>query len=113
MSVTPGKNIMEVTGGSGEIFAREGSSLMDGLKNSGFQIDGFQPLVHQNTNAMKAGDPVADKFKGQHVSVEAKPSSPLLDILGGVADSVSVKNFKQPEVQRPQTPAVSAPKTSF
>ena len=114
MSVSPGKNIMEVTGGSGEIVAREGSSLMAGLANSGFKVDGFQPLMHQNINKMKPGDLVADVFKGQHVEVEAKPTSPLLDILGGVAASVSIQNFKEPDFkQRPQAPQVSAPKTSF
>ena len=47
MGVTPGKNVMEVTGGSGEVIAREGSTLMAGLASSGFKVDGFQPLVHQ------------------------------------------------------------------
>lgn len=114
MSVSPGKDIMEITGGSGEIVAREGSSLLAGLTNSGFKVDGFQPLMHQNSNKMKPGDPVADVFKGQHVEVEANPTSPLLDILGGVAASVSVNNFKEPDFkQRPQAPQVSAPKSSF
>lgn len=119
MSVTPGKNIMEVTGGSGEVFAREGSSLMDGLKNSGFTVNAFQPILHQNSNGMKPGDPVADMFKGQHVTVEAKPNSPVLgilgEIMGGTVDAVSVKNFKQPEfeVKRPPVPTASAPKSSF
>jgi len=119
MSVTPGKNIMEVTGGSGEVFAREGSSLMDGLKNSGFTVNAFQPILHQNSNGMKAGDPVADMFKGQHVSVEAKQNSPVLgilgEIMGGTVDAVSVKNFKQPEfeVKRPPVPTAAAPKSSF
>ena len=115
MGVTPGKNIMEVTGGSGEVVAREGSTLMAGLAASGFKVDGFQPLVHQNTNSMKPGDNVADMFKGQHVTVEAKPSSPLFDILGGVASSMSINNFKSPDVavQRVQGPQVAAPKNSF
>lgn len=114
MSVSPGKNIMEVTGGSGQVVARSGSELLSGLTANGFKVDGFQPLVHQNTNKMKPGDNVADIFKGQHVTVEAKPTSPLFDILGGVAASVSVNNFKsEPTVNRPQGPQVSAPKTSF
>jgi len=119
MSVTPGKDIMEVTGGSGDIFAREGSSLMDGLKNRGFEVNAFQPILHQNSNSMKPGDPVADMFKGQHVSVEARPNSPVLgilgEIMGGTVDSVSIKNFKEPEleVKRPPVPTATAPKTGL
>lgn len=119
MSVTPGKDIMEVTGGSGEVFAREGSSLMDGLKNSGFTVNAFQPILHQNGNSMKPGDPVADMFKGQQVTVEAKPNSSIFgivgEIVGGTAKVVSGQDFKQPEpeVKRPPVPTATVPKTSL
>lgn len=113
MSVTPGKNIMEVTGGSGEVIARSGSDLLAGLTASGFKVDGFQPLAPA-AGGMKPGDNVADMFKGQHVTVEAKPTSPLFDILGGVASSISVNNFKAPEVQGPRIqPSPAVPKTSI
>ncbi|MDP2206132.1 MAG: hypothetical protein Q8K65_07475 [Alphaproteobacteria bacterium] len=121
MSVTPGKDIMEVTGGSGEVFAREGSSLMAGLKNSGFTVNAFQPILHQNSNGMKAGDPVADMFKGQHVTVEAKPNASIFgivgEIVGGTAKVASGQDFKKPEaefeVKRPPVPTAAAPKSSF
>jgi len=118
MSVTPGKDVMEVTGGSGEIFAREGTSLMDGFKNRGFVINSIQPLLPQNSNGMKRGDLVADLFENQHVTIASGPNNPALgavgEIFGGLANvAVETINPQPPEVKRSPVPTASVPRSDL
>ena len=102
MSVSPGKNVMEVTGGSGDVFAREGSALVGAMQGLGFQASAFEALAAERRNSLHIGDNVRDIFKRQHVEAETGPKSDLSVIAFGLADSVSVKQFQQTEVPRPQ-----------
>lgn len=100
---SPGQSASDFLGGTGEVYASNGSALVGTLATLGVINATVNMLDGQKRDPLKPGDNVANIFAGQKVDVIAKPSSGLFNLFDSVLDIGKIEAPKPDEVKGPAT----------
>lgn len=109
MDASPGQSAADFLGGTGEVFAAKGSQLVGALATLGIMDAAVKEFDGTKRDPMKPGQPVADLFAGQRVSVFAQPKSGLFDMIGSICEATTTIETLKPEQPEQKGPAASLP----